>query len=132
METKGRSIKIVAATALGGFMMGIVAFGMPVNGAFADQPAAAPTTPAAAPAKPAPAMKAKKAKKPMKRMKMGKHKPSPFTMKVQKALIAKGAKIKADGYFGPATRKAIVAFQKTHKLKATGHVDAATKKALGL
>ncbi len=134
METKGRSFKIMAATALGGFMMGIVAFGMPVNGAFADQPAAAPSTPAAAPApmKPAPMKKAKKAKKSMKRMKMGKRKPSAFTMKVQKALIAKGAKIKADGFFGPATRKAIVAFQKTHKLKATGHVDAATKKALGL
>ncbi len=104
-------------------MMGISALALPVSGAFADQ--------AAAPA--APAAKAAPAKKPMKKhMRMGKAKPSMFVMKVQKALVAKGAKIKADGFFGPMTRKAIMAFQKTHKLKVTGHVDAATKKALGL
>ena len=127
METKNRSFKTMVAVAFGGFMMGISALALPVSGAFADQ-AAAPAAPAA---KAAPAKKA--AKKPMKKhMRMGKAKPSMFVMKVQKALVAKGAKIKADGFFGPMTRKAIMAFQKTHKLKATGHVDAATKKALGL
>ena len=130
METKNRSFKTMVVVAFGGLMMGISALALPISGAFAD-PA---TTPAAAPAAPAqkaaPAKKA--AKKPMKHMKMAKRKPSAFVMKVQKALVSKGAKIKADGFFGPATRKAIVAFQKTHKLKATGHVDAATKKALGL
>ncbi len=129
METKNRSFKTMVAVAFGGLMMGISALALPISGAFAD-PA---TTPAAAPAAPAKAAPAKKAaKKPMKHMKMAKRKPSPFVMKVQKALVAKGAKIKADGYFGPSTRKAIKAFQKTHKLKATGHVDAATKKALGV
>ncbi|MHB1285395.1 MAG: peptidoglycan-binding domain-containing protein [Leptospirales bacterium] len=120
----------MVAVAFGGLMMGISALALPISGAFAD-PA---TTPAAAPAAPAKAAPAKKAaKKPMmKHMKMAKRKPSPFVMKVQKALVAKGATIKADGFFGPNTRKAIKAFQKTHKLKATGHVDAATKKALGV
>ncbi len=125
METKNRSFKTMVAVAFGGFMMGISALALPVSGAFADQ-AAAPAAPAA---KAAPAKKA--AKKPMKK-RMGKAKPSMFVMKVQKALVAKGAKIKADGFFGPMTRKAIMAFQKTHKLKVTGHVNAATKKALGL
>ncbi len=118
----------MVAVAFGGFMMGISALALPVSGAFADQ-AAAPAAPAAPAAKAAPAKKA--AKKPMKK-RMGKAKPSMFVMKVQKALVAKGAKIKADGFFGPMTRKAIMAFQKTHKLKVTGHVNAATKKALGL
>jgi peptidoglycan hydrolase-like protein with peptidoglycan-binding domain len=130
METKNRSFKTMVAVAFGGFMMGISALALPVSGAFADQ-AAAPAAPAAPAAKAAPAKKA--AKKPMKKhMRMGKAKPSMFVMKVQKALVAKGAKIKADGFFGPMTRKAIMAFQKTHKLKVTGHVNAATKKALGL
>lgn len=132
METKNRSIKTMVAVAFGGLMMGISALALPISGAFAD-PATAPGAPAAAPAAPA----GKATKKPMKHkmmkhMKMAKKKPSDFVMKVQKALVAKGASIKADGYWGPMTRKAIVAFQKTHKLKATGHVDAATKKALGL
>jgi len=62
----------------------------------------------------------------------GKHKASAYMMKVQKALIAKGAKIKADGFFGPASRKALMDYQKVHKMNVTGRVDAATKKALGL
>ncbi|MHB1605688.1 MAG: peptidoglycan-binding domain-containing protein [Leptospirales bacterium] len=138
METKNRSFKTMVAVAFGGLMMGISALALPINGAFAD-PATAPTAPATAPSAPgtmaAPAKKATKKPmkhKMMKHMKMGKKKPSDFVMKVQKALDAKGAKIKADGYFGPMTRKAIMGFQKTHKLKVTGHVDGATKKALGL
>jgi len=75
----------------------------------------------------------KKGKKMGHDMKMAaKHKPSAYMMKVQKALIAKGAMIKADGFFGPASRKALMDYQKTNKLKVTGRVDAATKKALGL
>lgn len=55
-----------------------------------------------------------------------------FTLKIQKALISRGASIKADGKFGPASRKALIKFQKTHNLKPTGKIDSATKKALGL
>ena len=55
-----------------------------------------------------------------------------FTLKIQKALISRGASIKVDGKFGPASRKALIKFQKTHNLKPTGKIDSATKKALGL
>ncbi len=65
-------------------------------------------------------------------VKKAKHKASASMMKVQKALIAKGAKIKADGFYGPASRKALMDYQKANKLNATGRIDAATKKALGL
>jgi len=118
--------------------------------AFAD-PAAAPMAPVqgmAGDVKAAAATDAKATKKEVKKTskkvvktgkKMGTHmkkaakaKASAYMMKVQKALIAKGAKIKADGFYGPASRKALMDYQKVHKLKVTGRVDAATKKLLGL
>jgi hypothetical protein len=110
--------------------------------AFAD-PAAAPMAPVQGMAGDAKATKkevkkgsakaVKSSKKMAHHMKMAaKHKPSAYMMKVQKALIAKGAKIKADGFFGPASRKALMDYQKVHKLNVTGRVDAATKKSLGL
>ncbi len=96
---------------------------LPVQGAIADNaaPKAAPKAAAKAPAK-------KHMKKAMKKH----HAPSAEWKKVQNALIAKGAKIKADGYPGRATKKAILDFQKKNKLKTTGKLDPATKKALGI
>ncbi len=119
-----KNAKLTVLSTIGAVMSGIVLSAsmilLPVQGAMAADAAKAPAT------KKAPAKK-KAMKKAMK-----KAAPSAFWKKVQTALIAKGAKIKADGFAGPATRKALVAFQKANKLKATGKVDAATKKALGL
>lgn len=55
---------------------------------------------------------------------------SPTVKKAQEALNASGAKLKVDGVEGPATRKALKAFQTAHKLKATGRLDKATRSAL--
>lgn len=49
---------------------------------------------------------------------------------LQQALIGKGAKIKADGDFGPATKAAVQAFQKEQELGADGIVGKLTWKAL--
>ncbi len=38
--------------------------------------------------------------------------------------------IRADGFFGPATRRAVLGFQAIHGLPATGDIDAATSAAL--
>lgn len=53
-------------------------------------------------------------------------------MAVQKALVAAGYKIKADGIYGPGTQKAVMQFQKAKGLEASGDVDARTREALGL
>ena len=115
-----KNAKLTVLSTIGAVMSGIVLSAsmilLPVQGAMAADAAKASAT--------------KKA--PAKKKAMKKAAPSAFWKKVQTALIAKGAKIKADGFAGPATRKALVAFQKANKLKATGKVDAATKKALGL
>ncbi|MGH8160690.1 MAG: peptidoglycan-binding domain-containing protein [Gammaproteobacteria bacterium] len=50
--------------------------------------------------------------------------------RVQKALIAHGADIKATGRWDDATRDAVKAFQKEHGLKPTGFPNQATVKAL--
>lgn len=48
----------------------------------------------------------------------------------QVALNASGARLTADGNFGPLTRSAVAAFQRAHSLPETGAVDAATWAAL--
>ncbi len=53
--------------------------------------------------------------------------PKPTTKQIQKALG-----IKADGAFGPQTRRALKRFQRAHRLKVTGRPNAATLAALGL
>ena len=117
-----KSEKMKALATVGSVVSGIVLSAavilLPVQGAFAGD--AAPKAAAKAPAK--------------KKMAAKKHHaaPSPLWKKVQTALIAKSAKIKADGFPGPMTHKALVAFQKANKLKASGKLDMATKKALGL
>lgn len=49
---------------------------------------------------------------------------------IQLLLVDKGAKIQADGKFGPATKAAVVAFQKKHGLNADGVVGPKTLKKL--
>jgi putative chitinase len=51
---------------------------------------------------------------------------SPYIKDLQDMLIKKGAKITADGAFGPATEKAVQEFQKKNKLKVTGSIDTDT------
>lgn len=53
---------------------------------------------------------------------------------LQSALIASGIAVRggADGAFGPATRTALVAYQRANGLNASGEVDAATAAMLGL
>lgn len=50
---------------------------------------------------------------------------------LQKQLNAKGAKLNVDQSFGPATKAAVVAFQKSKGLTVDGVVGPATKAALG-
>ena len=50
---------------------------------------------------------------------------------MQRTLAAKGAEgLAVDGKFGPRTRAALVAFQKTNSVPASGELDAATFRAL--
>ncbi len=49
---------------------------------------------------------------------------------IQEALDKAGAKLKADGMMGPATKAALRAYQKKHGLKVTGAANAATLKSL--
>ncbi len=53
---------------------------------------------------------------------------------LQQALIASGVTVPggADGYFGPATKSALTAYQSRSGLSTTGEVDGATAAALGL
>lgn len=51
---------------------------------------------------------------------------SPYVADLQDMLIKKGAKIVADGDFGPATEKAVKAFQKANKLAVTGEINTDT------
>ncbi len=53
---------------------------------------------------------------------------------LQSALIAAGITVRggADGAFGPATRAALIAYQRANGLPASGEVDAATAAKLGL
>lgn len=122
MKSEKMNVLGMVGSAISGVALSAAIILLPVQGAFAGD--AAPKTTAKAPPKKATHKKAVKAAK--------KHAPSAFWKKVQTALIAKGAKIKADGYAGPMTKKAILDFQKANKLKATGKLDKATKKALGL
>lgn len=50
----------------------------------------------------------------------------------QEVLLRAGISLEADGDFGPATEKAVIAFQKSKGLKADGIVGPATRSALGL
>jgi peptidoglycan hydrolase-like protein with peptidoglycan-binding domain len=49
---------------------------------------------------------------------------------LQYLLNAHGARLTVDGAFGPATRNAVISFQRAHHLPATGVADAATWRAL--
>ena len=51
---------------------------------------------------------------------------SPYVKNLQEMLIRKGAKIAADGDFGPATEAAVRTFQTNNNLKVTGHIDTDT------
>ena len=51
---------------------------------------------------------------------------SPYISDLQNMLIKKGAKIKADGDFGPATETAVRDFQQKNGLKVTGQIDTDT------
>lgn len=51
---------------------------------------------------------------------------SPYIADLQNMLIKKGAKIVADGAFGPLTEKAVKDFQKKNGLKVTGQIDTDT------
>jgi len=51
---------------------------------------------------------------------------SPYIKDLQDMLIRKGAKITADGAFGPATEKAVRDFQAQHKLQVSGQIDTDT------
>jgi len=53
-------------------------------------------------------------------------------VKVQKALVATGATIAADGQFGPLTAGAVTTYQTSMGLAATGIVNEATATALGV
>ena len=55
----------------------------------------------------------------------------PAVVRLQQALIAAGAQIKADGSFGPATHAAVVAFQTGASLTPDGVVGPRTWSALG-
>ncbi len=66
----------------------------------------------------------------MNMMKMMKNKA--WVKRVQEALIAHGAHLRADGLCGIHTVQALRRFQKSHGLKVTGMPDPKTLKALGL
>lgn len=51
---------------------------------------------------------------------------------LQDALVKAGTELEADGIFGPATQKAVMAFQKKRNLKSDGIAGPATHAALGL
>lgn len=51
---------------------------------------------------------------------------SPYVADLQNMLIKKGAKIAADGAFGPKTEQAVKDFQKQNKLTVTGQIDTDT------
>lgn len=51
---------------------------------------------------------------------------SPYVKDLQEMLIRKGAKITADGAFGPRTEQAVKDFQTKNKLKVTGQIDTDT------
>lgn len=53
-------------------------------------------------------------------------------LSIQKALIAKGYKIKADGTWGKQTESALMKFQKANGITPTGYPDAKTLQALGI
>lgn len=54
----------------------------------------------------------------------------PGVREAQKLLVEHGAKIEVDGDFGPATKRAVTAFQREHKLEVDGVVGPATWAAL--
>jgi len=56
--------------------------------------------------------------------------PSPDVRLAQQRLITSGARITADGRFGPATRDAVMSHQRRRGLPATGIVDRSTWSAL--
>ncbi|MGE0225929.1 MAG: peptidoglycan-binding protein [Acetobacteraceae bacterium] len=56
----------------------------------------------------------------------------PDVMRLQQALIAKGASISADGIFGRATQAAVMAFQAAHGLAVDGVAGPRTLSALGI
>lgn len=77
--------------------------------------------PKPAPAKPAP-------RKPDPILREGNR--GQLVLNVQKALNAHGQRVALDSVFGPATRKAVIAFQKKKRLTADGIVGQATWNAL--
>jgi peptidoglycan hydrolase-like protein with peptidoglycan-binding domain len=51
---------------------------------------------------------------------------SSYVKDLQDMLIAKGAKIKADGDFGQSTETAVKAFQTANNLEVSGNIDTNT------
>lgn len=97
-----------------GFMIVVCMDLLPVSGAIADNTSVKAMAPALA----------------KESVKARIHGPSSFWMKIQKSLIAHGAKIKEDGYVGRQTRQAIRSFQKKHNLKPTGRINKVTMQIL--
>ncbi len=98
-------------------------------GSMSALPLAAMAANDAKPAAPAKEMKAEAGKHVVKKHHRKMHR-SATVKKAQEALNRHGAKLKADGFMGHRTERAIMSFQKAHKLKVTGRLDSETEKAL--
>jgi peptidoglycan hydrolase-like protein with peptidoglycan-binding domain len=100
--------------------------GLPVTG-FLDQSQVAALSARAAPAE----REAEQTKPDPRQAEAALNLSEPDRKRVQAALTALGHEVPTTGYFGPITRGAITAWQKTQGLPATGFLDQAQLAALG-
>jgi len=125
-----RKVSMVGVTALAA-ALGSAAYAGPAAQPVAAAGTAMSPAPKAAQAQPAP-----KPAMPSKAMPGNKAAMAPLSheqvMNIQKALIAKGQPLKADGKWGWKTHEALKNFQKKSGLPATGHPDTKTLEALGI